>query len=94
MYKRQVEAVLAAEHVAGSDSVLADAVDPTLPGLTHRIGAEHPLIRTSAEIVSVFQRLCYSVALGPEVETDSVSYTHLDVYKRQGMGLEVLLQRV
>ena len=77
-FKQTVEAVLAAEHVAGSDSVLADAVDPTLPGLTHRIGAEHPLIRTSAEIVSVFQRLGYSVALGPEVETDFYNFESLN----------------
>ena len=53
-------------------------LDPTLPGLSQRLGAEHPLIRTSAEIVSVFQRLGYSVALGPEVETDFYNFESLN----------------
>jgi phenylalanyl-tRNA synthetase alpha chain len=56
----------------------ANRLDPTLPGTPHRLGAEHPLIRTSAEIVSVFQRLGYSVALGPEVETDFYNFESLN----------------
>src|SRR5579875_2751925 len=31
------------------------ALDLTLPGIAQRIGAEHPLIRTMHEIVSVFE---------------------------------------
>jgi phenylalanyl-tRNA synthetase alpha chain len=53
-------------------------LDPTLPGIAHHLGSEHPLIRTSAEIVSVFQRLGYSVALGPEVETDFYNFESLN----------------
>jgi phenylalanyl-tRNA synthetase alpha chain len=56
----------------------AKRLDVTLPGLAQRIGAEHPLIRTMAEIVSVFQRMGYSVGLGPEVESDFYNFEALN----------------
>jgi phenylalanyl-tRNA synthetase alpha chain len=54
------------------------SLDITLPGTSRRIGAEHPLVSTMAEIVSVFQRLGYSVGLGPEVETDFYNFEALN----------------
>jgi phenylalanyl-tRNA synthetase alpha chain len=56
----------------------AVGLDVTLPGTAQRIGVEHPLIKTMAEIVSVFQRMGYSVALGPEVETDFYNFEALN----------------
>ena len=56
----------------------ADAVDISLPGIHRPIGAEHPIIRTSNEIVSVFQKLGYSVAEGPVVETDYYNFEALN----------------
>jgi len=53
-------------------------LDVTLPGSAQRIGAEHPLIKTMAEVVSVFQRMGYSVELGPEVETDFYNFEALN----------------
>ena len=50
----------------------------TLPGSAQRVGAEHPLVKTMAEIVSVFQRMGYSVGLGPEVETDFYNFEALN----------------
>jgi phenylalanyl-tRNA synthetase alpha chain len=58
--------------------LVAPQLDVTLPGTTRRIGAEHPLIKTQAEIVSVFQRMGYSVALGPEVENDFNNFESLN----------------
>ncbi|HEY5381475.1 MAG TPA: phenylalanine--tRNA ligase subunit alpha [Acidobacteriaceae bacterium] len=52
--------------------------DITLPGVAQRIGAEHPLIRTMAEIVTVFERMGYSVGLGPEVESDFYNFEALN----------------
>jgi phenylalanyl-tRNA synthetase alpha chain len=54
------------------------AIDVTLPGSAQRVGAEHPLVKTMAEIVSVFQRMGYSVGLGPEVETDFYNFEALN----------------
>jgi len=53
-------------------------IDITLPGIAQRIGAEHPLIRTMHEIVTVFERMGYSVGLGPEVETDFYNFEALN----------------
>lgn len=54
------------------------AVDITLPGVRRPIGAEHPVMRTWREIVGVFQRLGYSVAEGPVVETDYYNFEALN----------------
>ncbi len=75
--KEQVEALLAAS-AAGKAAPEAEALDLTLPGTAQRIGAEHPLIKTMAEIVQVFERIGYSVALGPEVETDFYNFEALN----------------
>ncbi len=54
------------------------AIDITLPGTRRALGAEHPLIRTMNEIVSVFAAMGYSVGLGPEVETDYYNFEALN----------------
>jgi phenylalanyl-tRNA synthetase alpha chain len=53
-------------------------LDVTLPGAPRRPGAEHPLVKTMAEIVAVFERMGYSVGLGPEVETDFYNFEALN----------------
>jgi phenylalanyl-tRNA synthetase alpha chain len=57
---------------------LTDALDITLPGARRPIGAEHPVIKTMHEIVGVFQKLGYSVAEGPVVETDYYNFEALN----------------
>jgi phenylalanyl-tRNA synthetase alpha chain len=54
------------------------SIDITLPGIRRPIGAEHPVVKTRNEIVSVFQRLGYSVAEGPVVETDYYNFEALN----------------
>src|SRR5882672_9813434 len=72
--EQKVEAALTQPTPATSDST----VDITLPGVRRPIGAEHPIIRTMNEIVSVFQKLGYSVADGPVVETDYYNFEALN----------------
>ena len=62
----------------GSQAAAVAGLDITLPGSAQRMGAEHPLVKTMAEIVSVFQRMGYSVGLGPEVETDFYNFEALN----------------
>ena len=62
----------------GADSLAAECVDITLPGARRPIGAEHPVMRTMHEIVGVFQKLGYSVAEGPVVETDYYNFEALN----------------
>ncbi len=53
-------------------------VDISLPGVRRPIGAEHPIIKTTNEMVRVFQKLGYSVADGPVVETDYYNFEALN----------------
>jgi phenylalanyl-tRNA synthetase alpha chain len=53
-------------------------VDISLPGVRRPIGAEHPVIKTSHEMVAIFQRLGYSVADGPVIETDYYNFESLN----------------
>ena len=55
-----------------------ESVDISLPGIRRPIGAAHPVIKTRDEIVAVFQRLGYSVAEGPVVETDYYNFEALN----------------
>jgi phenylalanyl-tRNA synthetase alpha chain len=54
------------------------SIDLTLPGIHRPLGAEHPVIKTMNEIVSVFRDLGYSVQEGPEIETDYYNFEALN----------------
>ena len=56
----------------------SERIDITLPGIRRPIGVEHPLIKTMNEIVAVFKAMGYSVADGPEVETDYYNFESLN----------------
>jgi phenylalanyl-tRNA synthetase alpha chain len=76
--EQKIEAAQSFSAVAVSGAGLEGAVDITLPGIRRPIGAEHPVIKTMHEIVSVFQKLGYSVAEGPVVETDYYNFEALN----------------
>jgi phenylalanyl-tRNA synthetase alpha chain len=59
-------------------SVHFQAVDISLPGIRRPIGAEHPVVKTTNDMVRVFQKLGYSVAEGPVVETDYYNFEALN----------------
>lgn len=56
----------------------SERVDVTLPGIRRPLGAEHPVLRTMNEITQVFRDLGYSVAEGPEIETDYYNFEALN----------------
>jgi phenylalanyl-tRNA synthetase alpha chain len=58
--------------------VLKSRIDISLPGIRRPIGAEHPVIKTMNEIVSVFRNLGYSVQEGPVIETDYYNFEALN----------------
>jgi phenylalanyl-tRNA synthetase alpha chain len=81
--KKRVEQTIDAAELgfknAGAGSRLeTDRVDITLPGIQRPIGAEHPVIKTMNEIVSVFRNLGYSVQEGPVIETDYYNFEALN----------------
>ncbi len=73
---QMVEGAHVARDRGGSAEV--ERVDISLPGVRRPIGAEHPVIKTTNEMVRVFQKLGYSVAAGPVVETDYYNFEALN----------------
>ncbi len=79
--KRVEQAIDVAQNRARGDSASrldSDRLDITLPGIQRPIGAEHPVIKTMNEIVSVFRNLGYSVQEGPVIETDYYNFEALN----------------
>src|SRR6202167_2578262 len=78
--KARITEIVDGAHVsqAGSGSTSSEQVDISLPGIRRPIGAEHPILKTSREMVAIFQRLGYSVAEGPVVETDYYNFESLN----------------
>jgi phenylalanyl-tRNA synthetase alpha chain len=54
------------------------AVDLTMPARYRWIGAEHPVTRVIEEIVQIFRGIGFTVAVGPEVESDWYNFTALN----------------
>ncbi|MGH7301511.1 MAG: phenylalanine--tRNA ligase subunit alpha, partial [Candidatus Rokuibacteriota bacterium] len=81
--KAEVEAAIAArldglkaeEH---RRTLQADRPDLTLPGRRPHPGAVHPITRVTEEIIEVFEGLGFSVAEGPEVESDYYNFAALN----------------
>ncbi|MGI6104950.1 MAG: phenylalanine--tRNA ligase subunit alpha [Raoultibacter sp.] len=56
----------------------ADAVDITLPGRAQQQGTRHLISRITDEAAEIFLGIGYSVAQGPEVETDYYNFEALN----------------
>jgi len=57
------------------------AVDVTLPGRRPSLGTIHPVSRVIREMAEIFGELGYSVAEGPEAETDEYNFEKLNFPK-------------
>ncbi|HML95102.1 MAG TPA: phenylalanine--tRNA ligase subunit alpha [Thermodesulfobacteriota bacterium] len=58
-----------------------ERIDVTLPGKGLPVGARHPVTQVMEEIVSIFERMGFEVAEGPEVETDYYNFEALNIPK-------------
>ena len=81
--KQEAEALVAAaeaESAAGAlrAKLAGERVDISLPGIVRPLGVRHPVLRTLDELISVFVKMGYSVAEGPEVETDYYNFEALN----------------
>jgi phenylalanyl-tRNA synthetase alpha chain len=56
-----------------------NAIDLTLPGESLPLGSRHPISIVRNKIVSIFQRLGFAVAEGPEIEDDWHNFTALNL---------------
>jgi phenylalanyl-tRNA synthetase alpha chain len=59
-------------------SGLAPQVDLTMPARAQWRGAKHPVTRVIEEIEAIFRELGFTIALGPEAETEWYNFTGLN----------------
>ena len=62
-----------------NSSASANDIDITLPGNAMPLGTRHPISIVHNKIVSIFQRLGFAVAEGPEIEDDWHNFTALNL---------------
>ncbi len=58
-----------------------ETLDVTLPGRRVAWGHAHPLSRVLAEILDIFRSLSFTVAEGPEIESDRYNFEALNIPK-------------
>ncbi|MFZ9481097.1 MAG: phenylalanine--tRNA ligase subunit alpha [Burkholderiaceae bacterium] len=81
--KGQIEALLGERRAAMANAELsarlsAEAIDVSLDGRGHGVGAIHPVIRTWRRVEEIFHSIGFDVADGPEIETDWMNFTALN----------------
>ena len=59
--------------------LIGEALDVTLPGRGLGMGGLHPVTRTLERIQSLFHSVGFTVAAGPEVESDYYNFTALNI---------------
>jgi phenylalanyl-tRNA synthetase alpha chain len=81
--KQQAEALVSEAEAASARSALearlkSETLDITLPGMERPLGVRHPVLRMLDELISVFVQMGYSIAEGPEVESDYYNFEALN----------------
>ncbi len=67
------------EERAGEDA--DESIDVSLPGRTSPRGTLHPITHITRSICSIFSRMGFDIAEGPEVETDYYNFEALNIPK-------------
>src|ERR1700730_15101920 len=81
-----IEAVIAEkqegfDRAATAHRLQAETIDVTLPGKAVYAGSVHPLNKVAQEIEDIFIGMGYTIAEGPEVETDFFNFEALNLPK-------------
>ena len=58
--------------------ILTETLDVTMPGVSYPLGKSHPLQSTIDRILDIFVGLGYTVAEGPQIESDYYNFTALN----------------
>ena len=66
-------------HLQQSKATAQQTIDTTLPAAQLPIGTRHPLKIVENQIVSIFEKIGFAVATGPEVEDDWHNFTSLNM---------------
>ena len=84
--KQAIEARFEAKRAAIENAIIAkkleqEKIDVTLPGVQLPIGGIHPLMQTVMDLEDLYISMGYTVAEGPEVETDEYCFEKLNLPK-------------
>ena len=79
----ELESLIAArraelERAADTEALSSDGVDVTLPGRAPKRGTIHIIQQALDEVVDIFVAMGYTVATGPEAETEYYNFTALN----------------
>lgn len=79
--KRSLEEALERRHgsLGGEEAGAGPALDLTLPGRRAWRGGVHPVTRVIDEVCEIFREIGFTVATGPEVETDWHNFSALNI---------------
>ncbi len=58
--------------------VVDSSFDPTLPGISQRLGAIHPINKVMGQMVQAFQRMGFGIGTGPDIENDYYNFEALN----------------
>jgi phenylalanyl-tRNA synthetase alpha chain len=64
-----------------NNKLLSEKIDVTLPGLNIHKGSIHPLYQTVMDLEDLYISMGYSIAEGPEIETDEMCFEKLNLPK-------------
>ena len=76
------------ERAADAEALASDAVDVTLPGRAPKRGTIHIIQQALDEVVDIFVAMGYTVATGPEAETEYYNFTALNFPRAHPTRLE------
>jgi phenylalanyl-tRNA synthetase alpha chain len=82
--KDEIGAAIAAKKAALTDAALDERLrtewlDVTLPGRPRRQGTIHPISQVTEEVTAIFADMGFSVAEGPQIETDWHNFDALNI---------------
>lgn len=61
-----------------NDQILTETLDVTMPGVGQPLGKSHPLQSTIDGVIDIFVGLGYTIAEGPQIESDYYNFTALN----------------
>lgn len=76
--KAEEKLVVMKEQFENAPSAAESAIDLTLPADPIKLGSRHPISLIRSEIISIFSRIGFTVADGPEIEDDWHNFTALN----------------
>jgi phenylalanyl-tRNA synthetase alpha chain len=82
--KDEINSALSAKKAALEDAALDERLrgewlDVTLPGRGRRQGTIHPIIQVTEEVTAIFADMGFSVAEGPQIDTDWYNFDALNM---------------